>query len=350
MNFKNRIETIVGKGSYEMIEGELPSKIRVSIGSAMLLGLAEGRMDAKPTTIYLLTHRTGKCAANCGFCSQATTSTSRADMLSRVTWPPFPTMEVIERMRAAAEKKLIARVCIQAMNYPTVFEEALGLVKEIHRIKIPISVSCQPLDGDQIRRLVEAGVDRIGIPLDLPTKELFESVKGALAGGPYVWEKHLEALETAVQILGRGRVSTHFIVGLGERDVELVEMFQEMVDMGVYPSLFAFTPIPGTRMEKKRQPPIQRYRRIQLAQYLITNGKARREKMGFDNGGNLVDFGVSGEELIEIIRSGLPFTTSGCPGCNRPYYNERPGGTMYNFPRKPNREELIEIERQVVSG
>ena len=27
------------------------------------------------------------------------------------------------------------------------------------------------------------------------------------------------------------------------------------------------------------------------------------------------------------------FETSGCPGCNRPYYNERPGGMLYNYPR-----------------
>jgi len=34
-----------------MVESELPSKVRASIGSAMLLGLAKGRMDVEPTTI-----------------------------------------------------------------------------------------------------------------------------------------------------------------------------------------------------------------------------------------------------------------------------------------------------------
>jgi len=32
-------------------------------------------------------------------------------------------------------------------------------------------------------------------------------------------------------------------------------------------------------------------------------------------------------------RRGEAFQTSGCPGCNRPYYNERPGGFIYNYPR-----------------
>ncbi len=330
--------------------GRIPSRIRVSIGSAILLGLARGRMDAKPTTIYLLTHHEGKCAANCVFCSQARTSASRADMLSRITWPPFPTNEVIKGLEDVVERKLIARVCIQATNYPLMFGEVLGLVKRIHGMGIPISASCQPLNGEQIERLAEAGVDRIGISLDVPTKELFEKVKGASAGGPYVWEGHIEALEKAVQILGRGRVSTHFIAGLGESDEELVEMFQKMVDMGVYPALFAFIPIPGTQMEKRSQPPIQRYRRIQLAQYLITNGEVRCEEMRFDDGGWLLDFGVDREVLTRAVRSGVPFMTSGCPGCNRPYYNERPGGPMYNFPRNPNRDELARIEGQVMGG
>jgi biotin synthase-related radical SAM superfamily protein len=30
---------------------------------------------------------------------------------------------------------------------------------------------------------------------------------------------------------------------------------------------------------------------------------------------------------------GEAFCTAGCPGCNRPFYNERPAGPMYNYPR-----------------
>ena len=74
-----------------MRKGSLPEKIRVSIGSATILGLTKNIMDAKPTTTYLLTYRPEKCSANCGFCPQARMSKGRADMLSRVTWPPFPT-------------------------------------------------------------------------------------------------------------------------------------------------------------------------------------------------------------------------------------------------------------------
>jgi biotin synthase-related radical SAM superfamily protein len=84
-----------------MRKGGLPEKIRVSIGSAIVLGLTNGIMDAEPTTTYMLTYRPEKCSANCGFCPQARMSKGRADMLSRVTWPRFPTEQVVSKINRA---------------------------------------------------------------------------------------------------------------------------------------------------------------------------------------------------------------------------------------------------------
>jgi len=331
-----------------MTEARLPERIRVSTGSAIVLGLLRGRLDAKPTTIYLLTYRDEKCSANCGFCPQARTSKGRADMLSRVTWPPFPTRQVLSRIERIAKTDAIKRVCIQALNYPTVFDDILSLVGEIKsRVKVPISVSCQPLNRKKMKTLAEAGVDRISIALDAATEEIFDKIKGRLVGGPYVWDRQREALKEAVKVFGEGFISTHLIVGLGETQKEIVQMIQLCVDLGVYPGLFAFTPIPGTPLENKSQPSLSHYRRVQVAHHLITRGKTRCESMIFDGAGCLVNFGVSEEQLREVIRTGEPFVTSGCPGCNRPYYNEKPGGPLYNYPRQPLPEEISEIERQI---
>jgi biotin synthase len=326
----------------------LPEKIRVSTGSAIVIGLLRGRLDAKPTTIHLLTYRDGKCFANCGFCPQAKMSRSRADMLSRVTWPPFPTEQVLSGIERTAKTDAIKRVCIQALNYPTVFEDVLNLVEEIKlRVKVPLSVSCQPLNREKMVKLAEAGVDRMSIALDAATEEIFDKIKGRLAGGPYLWKKQRQALREAVKIFGEGLVGTHLIVGLGETEREMVQTIQWCVDSGVYPGLFAFTPIPGTLLENSPQPFLSQYRRIQIAHFLITRGKTLYEKMIFDGDGRLVDFGVSEEELRQVIRTGKPFVTSGCPGCNRPYYNEKPGGPLYNYPRQPLPEEIAEIEKQI---
>jgi biotin synthase len=319
----------------------VPKAIRVSIGSAMVLELLKGKLDAEPTTAYVMTYRKGKCVANCGFCPQARASYGRADMLSRISWPIFPTENVLDGIEKAVKEGKVKRVCLQALNYPEVFRHLAGLVDAIHKkADVPISVSCQPLNSDNIRLLAEAGVERIDIPLDAATEELFDNVKGSSAGGPYSWKKQFDLLDQAVNIFGRGRVSTHLIVGLGETEAEMIKLVQRCFDMGVLPALFAFTPISGTALERMPQPPIQKYRQIQIARHLIVHEMARYESMRFDGEGCIGDFGVNKRTLLKIIRTDEPFLTSGCPNCNRPYYNEKPSGPMYNYPRGLTEKEF----------
>jgi len=325
----------------------LPEKIRVSVGSAMVLGLIAGQLDAPPTTVYLLTYHEQKCSANCGFCPQARTSTSRADMLSRVTWPSFRTEKVIDSIAAAAKKGSIQRVCIQAINYPNVFGNLLALATNIKaKAKMPLSVSCPPFNEEEMRKLHEAGVDRISVALDAATSTLFEDVKGVRARSPYSWEKHRRTLKEAVQVFGRNSVSTHLIVGLGEKEKQLGEIMQWCVDTGICPSLFAFTPIPGTVLESMHQPELATYRRAQLARYFIVNAKTRIENMQFDREGRIVGYGVSQPTLEQALEYGIPFQTSGCPGCNRPYYNEKPGGPIFNYPRPLTHDEIRAVKKQ----
>ena len=323
----------------------LPSLVRPSFGTAVVLGLIHAKVEVPPTTAYLLTYRDGKCTANCLFCSQARESRSKADLLSRITWPAFQTETVIKALAKALESRAVKRVCIQALNYPGVLEDVIALASAIRGVaEAPISVSCQPLTRREMEKLRDVGVERVSVALDACTEELFERIKGRLAGGPYTWNGHWRALRDAVSIFGRGSVTTHLIIGLGERCRDAVHTIQRCVDIGVYPSLFAFTPIPGTPLEKMSQPPLSYYRAVQLAHNLITTGRARYEDMRFDGRGMLVDFGLPWTELRDVIRSGKPFMTSGCPGCNRPYYNERPSGPIYNYPRPLTREEIDGVE------
>jgi biotin synthase len=324
----------------------VPEMIRVSIGSAIVLGLMKGSLDALPTTVYLLTYRKGKCNANCAFCPQAKKSKSRTDMLSRVTWPSLPTAQVVDEIGDAVKNGKIRRVCIQALNYPTVFNDVLSLVSSIHsKCTVPVSVSCQPVNTETMKKLAAAGVERIGIPLDAANEEIFDKIKGKHANGPYAWDKQLRTLKDAVTIFGKGNVSTHLIVGLGETEKDMINTIQRCVDMGVYPGLFAFTPISGTALESSAPPSLDRYRRIQLARHFIVQRKIRFDNMHFDHEGKIINFGVHVEMLLKVIRSGVPFVTSGCPHCNRPYYNEKPGGPLYNYPFMPTEAELEDIEK-----
>lgn len=341
------ISFIRDKSRYDRVSAymeNLPKSIRVSLGSAIVLKILRGKLDAMPTTAYLLTYKRGKCAANCSFCPQARGSKGRSDMLSRVSWPAFPTRHILRGMRRAVGDGWIKRICLQALNYPGVFGHLLALVKTIgSEIQVPTSISCQPLDGENIKKLAEAKAERICIPLDAATEEIFNEVKGYSVGGPYVWQNQTRLLSQAVDIFGRRKVTTHLIVGLGETEREMVETIQKCVDTGVVPALFAFTPIPGTVMENTAQPSLRKYRRVQFARHLIYHEITRCDHIKFDEQDNISSFGISKEKMKAIIRTGEPFLTSGCPDCNRPYYNEKPGGPIYNYP-KP----LVKVETRAI--
>jgi biotin synthase-related radical SAM superfamily protein len=321
----------------------LPEKIRVSVGSAIVLGLFEGKLDVAPTTAYLMTYKKGRCASNCMFCPQARTSHSKAELLSRVSWSIFATKSVLQKIGNASNGQRMKRVCIQALNYPEVFSHLAAFVTAVKQhANVPISVSCQPRNIEDIRSLAEAGAERIGIALDAATEEILSEVKGS-----GTWESHFKRLHEALQVFGKGKVSTHLIIGLGETEKEAVSLIQRCVDIWVSPALFAFTPIRGTPLETKPQPLIEKYRRIQLARYLITSGHARSEDMHFDSFGCLTNCAVEKETLTWIVKTGKPFLTSGCPNCNRPFYNEKPSGPIYNYPRNLHQKEIAAIKQQL---
>ena len=327
---------------------DFPEQIRVSVGSAIVLGLLEGKLDVEPTTAYLMTYYSGKCAANCAFCPQARTSESKAELLSRVAWPVFSTRTVIDALKEAVCEERIRRVCFQVLNYPEAISDNCALVLAVRRcVSVAVSVSCQPLNIENMLRLANAGVKRIGIALDAATEQLFDKVKGASAGGPYKWQDELRLLRMAIGIFGEGNVSTHLIVGLGETEREVVLAVQKSVDMGVLPALFAFVPVKGTALALNSQPALDLYRRVQVARHLIVNKLARVEAMCFDSACRIVDFGVKKEVLLRLVDSGIPFLTSGCPNCNRPFYNEKPSGPLYNYPRAIRPAELEAIKGEL---
>ncbi len=323
-------------------------QIRVSVGTAIVLGLLEGKQDAEPTTAYLMTYTQGKCLANCGFCPQARNSYGNAELLSRVSWPAFSANSVIAQIGSAAQSAKVKRVCIQALNYPNVFSDISFFVRNLKRnVSVPVSVSCQPLNSQNMWLLAQSGVDRIGIALDAATEKIFNTTKGKDVGGPYDWEEEFTLLHTAIGIFGEGNVSTHLIVGLGETEKEAVGLLQTLVDMGVLPGLFTFTPVRGTDLSQITPPQVETYRRLQLARFLLVSSMGRQQDMTFNAKGEIESFGISKNTLTNAIESGKPFQTSGCKDCNRPFYNEKPSGPLYNYPRPLASEEIKQIELQL---
>jgi biotin synthase len=206
---------------------------------------------------------------------------------------------------------------------------------------------------ERLRELREAGADCVGVAVDLATEGLFDRHRGAGVGGPHRWDQYWRTVGEAVRVFGRGKVSVHLIVGLGETEREMVGALADSWERGAVPHLFSFFPERGSPLEGRPQPPPARYRRVQLARHLIVTGAARMDAMSFGTEGELQDFGVDPEPYL---RDGSVFMTSGCPGpdgrtaCNRPYGNERPSGVLYNYPFVPGVEDLEVVAAEFDAG
>ncbi|RZN46215.1 radical SAM protein [archaeon] len=264
----------------------------------------------------------GICQASCAFCAQSTGEESC--MLSRIRWNIWDFEDIVDLLHDQN------RVCIQCLNYPEVFEDLYEMVK---RIKCPVSVSAQPFTIDEMRALSEH-VDRLSISLDCFTKELFEKYKPF-----YNWDLHWVRMRKAVEIFGEGNVISHMIVGLGETEREAVVTLDELIRTGVRPSLFALTPLKGTALEGMPAPDLGTYRRLQMARYLLLERCIDKEDIRYDEDDMISSFGIDVSKTVDPEA----FMTQGCPNCNRPFFNEKPGRTPYNFPCDISESEYMAI-------
>jgi biotin synthase len=311
-------------------------RVRLSYGSAVELGLIRGILESRPTTAYLFL-KDKRCRGRCGFCPQS--SGSEEERISRVDWPEFALGEVQEGLSG---DRGLHRICVQCTDEPSVKEGVPELVRELKRGNdLPISVSTSPITREQMARIKEAGADTLTIPLDCTDERLFPSVKGRS------WDDHWRALRDALEVFGRGKVGTHIIVGLGETERDAVVLIDRLWRMGVVPSLFAFTPIRGTPFEGRRAPPLSSYRRVQLARHLIIESGVTAKDIRFDRDGRIKEFCVPTSRLEDALEDGTAFMTRGCPGCNRPYFNERVSGPIFNYANKPKPEDLSRIKGDI---
>ncbi|MHB0856063.1 MAG: radical SAM protein [Anaerolineae bacterium] len=298
---------------------------RVSTGSAAVLGLQSLRMDVLPTTAYLMLGQ--RCSRNCAFCTQARDSHAHADALSRVMWPEFEAPKVAEALAAAFREGRIARACFQVTVSPGYLDEVRQAVQTLaQNSAVPTCVSVTPRHIDDVRDLLEAGADKVTIALDAASQRVYREAKSGS------WQVTRGLLEACAQAFP-GHMATHLIVGLGETEREMADCIQTLTDWGVSVGLFAFTPVSGTAMAERPAPPLLQYRRMQAARWLIVHGLARGNDFAYDAADHLVGYGLPPEALTAALADGEAFRTSGCPGCNRPYYNERPGGVLYNYAR-----------------
>ena len=351
-----------GKTRLELLEhaGQTlpsPEHVRISVAAAMTIGLRPGGFYRNATCdcVNLLLNYPEGCFANCTYCGLARErpGLAQANTFIRVGWPVFPTERVVEAI--VEHEARIGRVCIAQVQDKRACADLLEISGRIRaRSDVPISalVSATLLDEDKLLRIRDAGADIIGVGLDAASQQVFDLTRGRGARGPHSWTQHWEIIRLARAHFGPMKVNCHVIIGLGETDRELVDLFYRVRDEQIAAYLFSFNPEPGTAMAETPRAPIGRLRRIQLTKYLIDARGLPREAVEFDEAGAIARVRAPRALIDECIDGGTPFMTNGCPdrsgkvACNRPFGSYRPGEEFRDYPFQPTSDDVEVIRAQ----
>jgi biotin synthase len=338
-----------------------PAQVRISMAAAIALGLKGGRIfrDAACGCINLIQTYPQGCYANCAYCGLARERPGAPEdnTFIRVTWPLYDTDLVAQKIADKEARDEVGRVCVSQVHDKRAYADLLDIVARVRRAAphVPIAalVSAELLDEAKLLEIKVAGVDIIGIGLDGASEPVFDRTRGKGVRGPHTWAGHWRIARLARRIFGPMNVNLHVIVGLGETDRELVELFYQLRGEQLAAYLFSFNPEPGTALQDAPRAPLARHRRIQLVKHLIEQCDLPRDAIAFDEQGAIVRLDAPGDLVEAAIARGLPFMTNGCPDrhgamtCNRPYGSYRPGEPFRDYPFQPKAEDIAIIREEL---
>jgi biotin synthase len=337
-----------------------PDYVRISMAAAIQLGLKPGRIErASCDCINLLQNYPEGCYANCTYCGLARERPGLPEdnTFIRVGWPLYSTDLIAEKIAEREAKTEVGRVCVSQVQDHRANDDMMDIIRRVRaktpQVPIAALVSATLLNESKLIEIQNAGVDIIGIGLDGATEEIFDEARGKKTRGPHKWDYHWEIIRMARKMFGPMNVNCHVIVGLGETDRDLFNLFFQLRSEQIAGYLFAFNPEPGTATQDLLRQPLHRHRRVQLVKYLIENFELSPAAITYNENGGLAKLDAPVEMLDEAINSGLPFMTNGCPdrhgvmACNRPYGSYRPSEEYRDYPFVPNEDDVKIIREQM---
>jgi biotin synthase len=348
------ITTVELPGTSRQRSQQSPDYVRISYASALALRFKSGRFT-RPFDfggINLLLSYDRGCLSDCGYCGLARNRPGDYEEKSfiRVEWPLVETDELVRRLVRHEDK--LTRLCISMVTHGRAFADTLDITARItSNVDAPLSLLVAPptLTHERLKQFKAAGADMIGIGLDAVTEDLFRALRTDVPKGGLKWDQYWRIVDHARDVFGPWKVNCHTLVGLGERDADLLAIFARLLDRQIFSYLFCFNPEPDSRMGDLPKTPLKRWRRIQLAKFLLEERGLDVQAFRFDDDGALARIHAPRALIDEVIEDGHAFMTNGCPstggapGCTRPMGSWRPTESPRDFPWKPTAAETAVI-------
>lgn len=165
--------------------------------------------------------------------------------------------QLAEVAKAAVELDGVRHMVMTTGTPPTRDRGARVLCDSAEAIKaavaLPLQAQCEPPDTDAwFTRMKQAGIDTLGMHLEVVDEALRRQILPGKAEVPM--DRYWEAFAAAVDVFGRGQVSTYLLAGLGDTADTLLATSERLLALGVYPFVVPFVPISGTPLEDHAPP------------------------------------------------------------------------------------------------
>jgi biotin synthase-related radical SAM superfamily protein len=147
--------------------------------------------------------------------------------------------QMVAKAYGTGELKAISLTSGVAVSPEKEVKRAVGIIKQLAReYDLPIGVSVYPTTNSS-EELYSAGACEVKYNVETMDTELFRRFCPDLS-----LLSVLEALDNAVNIFGKNRVASNFIIGLGESDETVKKGVECLVGIGVIPILRPISPHP----------------------------------------------------------------------------------------------------------
>jgi radical SAM protein (TIGR04043 family) len=207
--------------------------------------------DVLATTVLQTCIRYGKRETACQFCAIGQSLAAKSTIAEKTP------SQLAEVAAAAVELDGVRHAVLTTGTPPTPDRGARVLADAARAIKrsaaIAVQAQCEPPgDLSWIDRMADAGVDALGMHIEAVTESVRRTIMPGKAEVPL--SAYYRAFAHAVNVLGRGQVSTYILAGLGDPPEAILAACRELVALGVYPFVVPFVPIGGTPLQHHPPP------------------------------------------------------------------------------------------------
>jgi biotin synthase-related radical SAM superfamily protein len=148
------------------------------------------------------------------------------------------TLDIVNEVFETGELKAISLTSGVETTIEGEVDRVLEVLPSLRKYNVPIGVSVYPTE-ECSKKFYEAGVSEVKYNVETMDEEIFKKVCGGLS-----LDYILDRLKEAVEIFGKNRVFSNFIIGLGESDKTVQEGVETLAKIGVIPILRPVNPHP----------------------------------------------------------------------------------------------------------